>query len=100
MSAMSYEPQMAVTSFNYVTPDFLENVQPEKSKVDLNKYPKSSNSLMSQEEVLDYFGLVSRNTIYMWRKKRGFPNPITLCPARWLRDDVTKWQSQASKNIT
>lgn len=98
MSAMNFEPQMSVTNFNYVAPNFIQKDKSNNHNVDLEKYPKSSNSLMSQEEVLDYFGLISRNTIYMWRKKRGFPNPITLCPARWLRDDVTKWQSSASKN--
>ncbi len=37
---------------------------------------------------------VSRITIWEWRRKRGFPQPIRFSPGcvRWREADVAKWE--------
>ncbi len=38
------------------------------------------------------FQITSRATIYKWRQTRGFPEPITLMPLRWLRSAAEEWK--------
>ena len=38
------------------------------------------------------FCLTSKATVYMWRKNRGFPAPVTIIPLRWLRSTVEDWE--------
>ena len=51
---------------------------------DVQKYPESSATIMCHKEVLDYFQK-GRTTIIHWRKERGFPEPISKSPLRWIR---------------
>ncbi|ELR67956.1 hypothetical protein C942_00264 [Photobacterium marinum] len=53
---------------------------------------QSSPQLISHQEVLDMFHITSKATIYKWRQTRGFPNPVTLMPLRWLRSAVEDWK--------
>ncbi|EOX3446596.1 hypothetical protein [Vibrio paracholerae] len=32
-----------------------------------------------------------RTTIIQWRKERGFPEPISKSPLRWIRTAVMEW---------
>ncbi|WP_232605202.1 helix-turn-helix transcriptional regulator [Photobacterium phosphoreum] len=43
------------------------------------------------------FHITSRATIYKWRQTRGFPEPITLMPLRWLRSAVEEWKDNTSR---
>ncbi|WP_413111655.1 helix-turn-helix transcriptional regulator [Thaumasiovibrio sp. DFM-14] len=66
----------------------------------MNKPAVPTNShLMSHEEVISFFHLKSRSTLYKWRKYRGFPNPLTLMPCRWERSAVMEWAQTQSTNI-
>jgi len=38
------------------------------------------------------FQVSSKATIYKWRKSRGFPDPVTMMPLRWLRSAVEEWR--------
>ncbi len=55
-------------------------------------YPKSSKLLICHDEVLNMFCITSKATVYMWRKNRGFPPPVTRMPLRWLRSAVEEWK--------
>lgn len=57
---------------------------------DVQKYPESSATIMCHKEVLDYFQK-GRTTIIQWRKERGFPEPISKSPLRWIRSAVMEW---------
>lgn len=80
---------MTSDSFGYSFPE-LNKAKQQEVIFDQVKYPESSNKLMSHAEVQDLFG-VKRGAISQWRKHRGFPSPITLCPLRWLRSAVMEW---------
>ncbi len=81
------------------------NVTPSQLKTEINKEqsPGSSQSistldeqssalLISHKEVLQMFQISSKATIYKWRKSRGFPDPVTMMPLRWLRSAVEEWK--------
>lgn len=53
---------------------------------------QSSSLLISHQEVLEMFQITSKATIYKWRQNRGFPNPVTMMPLRWLRSAVNEWK--------
>ena len=65
-----------------------------QASYDQDKYPDSNEKLMCHQEVMDLFG-VKRGAIISWRKNRGFPEPITSCPLRWLRTAVFEWMESA-----
>ncbi|PNH99571.1 helix-turn-helix transcriptional regulator [Vibrio diazotrophicus] len=81
-------------SFSYIPPSFLpgntKTRAEEQAIYDAEKYPESSNTIMCHNEVLDYFQK-GRTTIIMWRKERGFPEPISKSPLRWIRSAVMEW---------
>ncbi|HDZ9326759.1 hypothetical protein EAY27_13725 [Vibrio anguillarum] len=78
-------------TFNYQAPSFLPRAETAENNIyDSTNYPESSNSIMSHKEVLDFFQK-SRTTIIQWRKERGFPEPISKSPLRWLRCAVMEW---------
>ncbi len=68
---------------------------PAKTYAELNE--QSTHLLISHVEVLEMFQITSRATIYKWRQKRGFPEPITLMPLRWLRSAVEEWKDNTSR---
>lgn len=87
---MDYGKYQAVAvNFNLTTPDFLQQ-KPASATYDAERYPESSNSIMCHQEVLDFFNK-KRTTIISWRKTRGFPEPISKSPLRWLREAVMQW---------
>ncbi|MCQ1060003.1 hypothetical protein LRP52_32245 [Photobacterium sp. ZSDE20] len=53
---------------------------------------QSSPQLISHKEVLAMFHISSKAAIYKWRQNRGFPDPVTLMPLRWLRAAVEEWK--------
>lgn len=77
-----------------VTPSLVNNEdKPTQSEPDLPTLDeKSSSLLISHQEVLDMFQISSKATIYKWRQNRGFPNPVTMMPLRWLRSAVDEWK--------
>ncbi|MCD6675870.1 helix-turn-helix transcriptional regulator [Vibrio cholerae] len=79
-------------SYSYTPPSFLTSKAQavEAAIYDAEKYPQSSNTTMCQNEVLDYFQK-GRTTIIQWRKERGFPEPISKSPLRWIRTAVMEW---------
>lgn len=89
---MSYGQYHAVAvDFKLTTPDFLKQPQAtETTCYDAVRYPESSTAVMCHEEVLDFFNK-KRTTIISWRKTRGFPEPISKAPLRWLREAVMQW---------
>ncbi|WP_318438130.1 helix-turn-helix transcriptional regulator [Photobacterium leiognathi] len=68
---------------------------PAKTYAELNE--QSTPLLISHAEVLEMFQITSRATIYKWRQTRGFPEPITLMPLRWLRSAVEEWKDNTSR---
>ncbi|MGF1702242.1 hypothetical protein L4D09_18275 [Photobacterium makurazakiensis] len=81
------------------------NVTPSQLKSDNNQEQSSETSepistldalsslqLISHKEVLEMFHVSSKATIYKWRQNRGFPDPVTLMPLRWLRTAVEEWK--------
>ncbi|MBU2897719.1 helix-turn-helix transcriptional regulator [Vibrio hepatarius] len=79
-------------SFTYTPPSFAME-SPDSSNEDVydkQRYPESSNKIMCHQEVLDFFNK-KRTTIISWRKNRGFPEPISKSPLRWLREAVMNW---------
>ncbi|WP_150141476.1 helix-turn-helix transcriptional regulator [Candidatus Enterovibrio escicola] len=86
------ESQSASFSFNYTPPSFIsELTSKEKERVyNAALYSESSNTIMCHKEVLDFF-TKKRSTIIAWRKTRGFPEPISKSPLRWLRPAVMEW---------
>ncbi|MGF1760612.1 hypothetical protein L4D76_22350 [Photobacterium sagamiensis] len=87
---MSYKVETCVN----VTPSQLNSVEESKDSTpsvsDLTE--QSSPLLISHKEVLDMFQITSKATIYKWRQSRGFPDPVTLMPLRWLRSAVEEWK--------
>ncbi len=79
-------------SFTYTPPAFAANsVSKEKTDLyDAERYPESSDKIMCHQEVLDFFDK-KRTTIIAWRKNRGFPEPLSKSPLRWLRAAVMDW---------
>ncbi|HDY8008066.1 TPA: helix-turn-helix transcriptional regulator [Vibrio vulnificus] len=79
-------------TFTYQAPSFLNDFASKKEQAvyDVCKYPESSNNIMCHQEVLDFFQK-RRTTIIQWRKERGFPEPISKAPLRWLRSAVMEW---------
>lgn len=79
-------------TFTYQAPSFLKDFGSKKEQAiyDACKYPESSNNIMCHQEVLDFFQK-GRTTIIQWRKDRGFPQPISKAPLRWLRGAVMEW---------
>ncbi|HFQ4959235.1 TPA: hypothetical protein ACGUPM_002688 [Vibrio vulnificus] len=84
-----------MTSFSYSPPSFLVAKAEEEKKAaekvyDSEKYPESSNKLMCHQEVLDFFQK-GRGAISSWRRTRGFPEPVSKAPLRWIRGAVMEW---------
>lgn len=77
-----------------VTPSLTKNKEkPIQSDQDLLTLDEQSSSLLiSHQEVLEMFQITSKATIYKWRQNRGFPNPVTMMPLRWLRSAVDEWK--------
>ncbi len=90
---MDYKNSMYSYSYPSEPTPPAEPVKETKS-YDTEKYPDSNEQLMCHQEVLDLFG-VKRGAIIQWRKNRGFPEPITSCPLRWLRKAVFDWMDSA-----
>lgn len=65
---------------------------PEASQPVTTLDEQSSPQLISHKEVLEMFQISSKATIYKWRQNRGFPDPVTLMPLRWLRSAVEEWK--------
>ncbi|MGF1723896.1 helix-turn-helix transcriptional regulator [Photobacterium nomapromontoriensis] len=84
----------SVKSYSYVTPSqFKSEKEPEQSSQSLSSLnDQSSTQLISHNEVLEMFQVSSKATIYKWRQTRGFPDPVTLMPLRWLRTAVEEWK--------
>ncbi|ENM5757818.1 helix-turn-helix transcriptional regulator [Vibrio mimicus] len=82
----------SISQYTYQVPSFLKQFeQPETPQnYDSVKYPESSEKIMCHQEVLDFFQK-GRTTIIRWRKERGFPEPISKAPLRWLRGAVMEW---------
>ncbi|MDN3699165.1 hypothetical protein QWY97_17720 [Vibrio cortegadensis] len=90
---MSYSQSETLSlSFNYTPPAFVKasNSKPETAIYDASRYSESSNKIMCHQEVLDFFDK-KRTTIISWRKNRGFPEPISKSPLRWIRAAVMEW---------
>ena len=91
---MSYPESNTKFSYNYTPPPFIANKAPVAATdtliFDSCKYPESSNTIMCHQEVLDFFNK-KRTTIIQWRKNRGFPEPISKSPLRWIRAAVMEW---------
>ncbi|PMM65995.1 helix-turn-helix transcriptional regulator [Vibrio splendidus] len=90
---MSYSQQNTPSfHFSYTPPAFVKavNDKPEAAVYDATRYPESSNKIMCHQEVLDFFSK-KRTTIITWRKNRGFPEPISKSPLRWIRAAVMEW---------
>lgn len=51
--------------------------------------------LMESEDILKYLN-ISRQTLYRYRKKEGFPEPVRLSRRnlRWRKADVDAWISK------
>nr|WP_319555966.1 hypothetical protein [uncultured Vibrio sp.] len=79
-------------SFTYTPPAFaVEPASEQKAELyDAERYPESSSKIMCHQEVLEFFNK-KRTTIIAWRKNRGFPEPISKSPLRWLRTAVMEW---------
>ncbi|PMK03340.1 hypothetical protein [Vibrio sp. 10N.261.55.A7] len=79
-------------SFSYTPPAFVATKQPSSQPAvyDAKKYYESSNTIMCHQEVLDFFSK-KRTTIIAWRNHRGFPDPISKAPLRWIRAAVMEW---------
>ncbi|HIF9469681.1 TPA: helix-turn-helix transcriptional regulator [Photobacterium damselae] len=99
---MSYTTENSLN----VTPSHYKNKQenqqpnpdsapPAKTYAELNE--QSTHLLINHVEVLEVFQISSRATIYKWRQKRGFPEPITLMPLRWLRSAIEEWKDYTSR---
>ncbi|NAW63964.1 helix-turn-helix transcriptional regulator [Photobacterium halotolerans] len=58
---------------------------------------QSTPQLISHKEVLAMFQVSSKATIYKWRQNRGFPDPVTLMPLRWLRSAVEEWKDNVGR---
>ncbi|GAB3528743.1 helix-turn-helix transcriptional regulator [Photobacterium alginatilyticum] len=69
-----------------------ESSLPESSQPVTILDEQSSPQLISHKEVLEMFQISSKATIYKWRQNRGFPDPVTLMPLRWLRSAVEEWK--------
>ncbi|MCW8330954.1 hypothetical protein MD588_19350 [Photobacterium sp. SDRW27] len=78
----------------YVTPSQLKTEEePTQSESTVSTLDEQSSPLLiSHQEVLEMFQVSSKGTIYKWRKSRGFPDPVTMMPLRWLRSAVEEWK--------
>ncbi|MDO6708820.1 helix-turn-helix transcriptional regulator, partial [Photobacterium sp. 1_MG-2023] len=74
------------------TPDLTIAHQDHSSKTLAKATDQSTIQLTSHKEVLEMFHITSKATIYKWRQSRGFPDPVTLMPLRWLRSAVEEWK--------
>lgn len=77
-----------------VTPSQLksEKEQDQSPKSLIEATEQSTPQLISHKEVLEMFQITSKATIYKWRQNRGFPDPVTLMPLRWLRSAIEEWK--------
>lgn len=77
-----------------VTPSQLksEEEQDQSPKSLIEATEQSTPQLISHKEVLEMFQITSKATIYKWRQTRGFPDPVTLMPLRWLRSAIEEWK--------
>lgn len=87
---VSYKGKKPIT----VTPSQLksEKDQQHSPKTLTEATDQSTTQLISHKEVLAMFQISSKATIYKWRQSRGFPDPVTLMPLRWLRSAVEEWK--------
>lgn len=90
------ELSYTVKSDNDVTPSQPKNKdKPTQSESALSTLDEQSSSLLiSHQEVLEMFQVTSKATIYKWRQNRGFPDPVTMMPLRWLRCAIDDWKMQ------
>jgi len=84
----SVKSDINVTPSQLKTEEVTTQSEPTVSTLD----EQSSPLLISHKEVLDMFQISSKATIYKWRKSRGFPDPVTMMPLRWLRSAVEEWK--------
>ncbi|WP_273859553.1 helix-turn-helix transcriptional regulator [Photobacterium sp. GSS17] len=77
-----------------VTPSQLKSEEEpdQSSKSLIEATEQSTPQLISHKEVLEMFQITSKATIYKWRQNRGFPDPVTLMPLRWLRSAIEEWK--------
>lgn len=50
-------------------------------------------NLLNENELVKKIG-VTRQTIYVWRKHKGFPAPKNVCGVKknlWLENEVEEW---------
>jgi len=84
----SVKSDINVTPSQLKTEEVTTQSEPTVSTLD----KQSSPLLISHQEVLKMFQVSSKATIYKWRQNRGFPDPVTLMPLRWLRSAVEEWK--------
>jgi len=87
----SVKSDINVTPSQLKSEDNLDSL-PEPSQPVTTLDEQSSLQLISHKEVLAMFQISSKATIYKWRKSRGFPDPVTMMPLRWLRSAVEEWK--------
>lgn len=98
MNQYNYYPTVDVSyrvrSNISVTPSQFKSVEEQDhSPQSLTAATEQSTSLLiSHKEVLEMFHITSKATIYKWRQNRGFPDPVTLMPLRWLRSAIEEWK--------
>ncbi len=57
-------------------------------------------NLISKTEVMEMLRIKSRDTLYRYEKKRGFPRPIKQHPTYYLKSAVEDWALKQSQGIT
>ncbi|MBD2816528.1 AlpA family phage regulatory protein [Xenorhabdus sp. Flor] len=56
------------------------------------------NKLISKDEVMEKLGISSRQTLWDYEKRRGFPRPVKLRPKAYLRKEFYKWIENGGVN--
>ena len=53
--------------------------------------PMSDTSLIPEKEVMNKLGVSSRQTIWNYTNRHGFPKPVRTHPKAYLREAVDGW---------
>lgn len=56
-------------------------------------------NLISKEDVMKALKIKSRDTLYRYEKKRGFPRPIKQYPTYYLESAVEDWMIRQSQGV-
>ncbi|WGR59780.1 AlpA family phage regulatory protein [Paracoccus ferrooxidans] len=53
---------------------------------------------LSDVQIAQRYGLKSREVIWKWVKRNGFPHPIKLSPGctRWKLSEIEQWEATRS----